>query len=55
LVGEPDLVTASVSVALSVIGFELVSRLGTRMGEHSEVVGGAALIGVGIAVGLGFR
>jgi putative Mn2+ efflux pump MntP len=49
------LVIAAVSVALSLLGLELGSRLGARMGERSELVGGLALIGVGVAIAVGFR
>jgi putative Mn2+ efflux pump MntP len=46
-------VIAAVSVALSLVGLEIGSKLGTRLGERSELVGGAVLILVGIAIGVG--
>jgi putative Mn2+ efflux pump MntP len=50
-------VIAAVSVALSLAGLELGSRLGARMGARTgsrgEVLGGLALIGVGIALAAG--
>jgi putative Mn2+ efflux pump MntP len=44
---------AVVSVGLSLIGLELGSRIGTRVGEYSELLGGGVLIGVGILLGVG--
>jgi manganese efflux pump family protein len=44
---------ALVSVGLSLLGLELGSRLGQRVGERSELVGGAMLILVGVAIGTG--
>ena len=41
---------ALVSVGLSLIGLELGTRLGARVGHDSELIGGVALIGVGIAI-----
>jgi manganese efflux pump family protein len=46
-------VIGAVSVALSLIGLELGGRLGERAGERGELVGGVALMAVGILVGLG--
>ena len=46
-------VIAVVSVALSLIGLELGSRLGAKTGEWGELLGGLILIGVGIAVASG--
>lgn len=46
-------VIGAVSVALSLLGLELGSRLGNVIGGRSELVGGLALIVVGILVGLG--
>jgi putative Mn2+ efflux pump MntP len=50
-------VIAAVSVALSLAGLELGSRLGARLGARTgsrgEVLGGLALIGVGIALAAG--
>lgn len=42
-----------VSVALSLLGLELGGRLGERVGERGELVGGVALMVVGILIGLG--
>jgi manganese efflux pump family protein len=42
-----------VSTGLSLLGLELGSRLGLRFGERSELLGGAILIAVGIALGTG--
>jgi putative Mn2+ efflux pump MntP len=42
-----------VSVALSLVGLEIGSRLGGRLGQRSELVGGAVLILVGVAIGTG--
>jgi putative Mn2+ efflux pump MntP len=46
-------IIGAVSVGLSLIGLELGSRLGARTGENGEIVGGAVLIGVGIALAAG--
>lgn len=42
-----------VSVALSLLGLEVGRRLGERVGQRSELVGGAMLILIGVAVGTG--
>ncbi len=44
---------AVVSVSLSLLGLELGSRLGARVGEYSEMAGGAVLVLVGVALGAG--
>jgi putative Mn2+ efflux pump MntP len=44
---------AVVSVGLSLLGLELGSRLGSKVGEYSEEAGGVVLILVGIAIGVG--
>ena len=44
---------AVVSVGLSLLGLELGSRLGSRVGEFSEMAGGGVLALVGIALGAG--
>jgi putative Mn2+ efflux pump MntP len=44
---------AVVSVVLSLLGLELGSRLGSRAGEYSEMAGGAVLVLVGAALGVG--
>ena len=41
---------AAVSVGLSLIGLELGSRLGARVEQNSELLGGGALIAVGLAI-----
>lgn len=46
-------VIGAVSVALSLLGLELGGRLGERVGERGELVGGIALMVVGVLVGLG--
>jgi putative Mn2+ efflux pump MntP len=43
-----------ISVAMSLIGLELGSRLGTRVEAWSEELGGGVLILVGIAIAVGF-
>jgi putative Mn2+ efflux pump MntP len=53
-----DLVVAAitiavVSVALSLLGLEIGGRLGARLGQRSELVGGAVLVLVGVAIGVG--
>jgi putative Mn2+ efflux pump MntP len=44
---------AAVSVALSLLGLEVGGRLGERLGQRSELVGGVVLILVGFAVASG--
>jgi putative Mn2+ efflux pump MntP len=44
---------AGVSVALSLLGLEIGGRLGERLGQRSELVGGAVLVLVGVAIGVG--
>ncbi len=44
---------ASVSVMLSLLGLEIGDRIGARLGRRSEIVGGAALIVIGAAIGTG--
>lgn len=48
------LVIALVSVAMSLVGLEIGSRLGVQFEQRSEIVGGVVLIGVGCALGFGF-
>lgn len=43
-------IIGAVSVGLSLLGLELGHRLGARTGKNGEILGGAVLIGVGIAV-----
>jgi manganese efflux pump family protein len=47
------LVIALVSVGMSLVGLELGRRLGTRVGEYGELLGGAVLMLVGAAIGFG--
>lgn len=44
---------AAVSVVLSLLGLELGSRLGPRVGEFSEEAGGVVLVLVGLGIGSG--
>lgn len=44
---------AAVSVALSLLGLEIGGRLGERLGQRSELVGGVVLVLVGVAVASG--
>jgi len=46
-------IIGAVSVGLSLLGLELGRRLGARTGKNGELLGGAVLIGVGIAVAAG--
>jgi putative Mn2+ efflux pump MntP len=53
-----DLVVAAVTIALvsvglSLLGLEIGERLGARLGRGGELVGGAVLVLVGVAVGVG--
>lgn len=50
---ETAIVIGVVSVALSLAGLELGRRLGTRIEEWSEELGGAVLILIGLALALG--
>ena len=44
---------AAVSVTLSLVGLEVGRRMGERLGQRSELIGGAVLILVGVAIGTG--
>jgi putative Mn2+ efflux pump MntP len=44
---------AATSVAMSLVGLELGSRLGEHLGQRSELLGGAILVVVGSAIGAG--
>jgi putative Mn2+ efflux pump MntP len=44
---------AAFSVALSLLGLEIGRHLGEHVGKRSELVGGAVLILVGVAIGTG--
>ena len=46
-------VIAAVSVALSVIGLELGEQLGSKVEQHSELLGGIVLMCVGAAIAAG--
>lgn len=47
------LTIAGVSVALSLLGLEIGGQLGARLGRRSETIGGAVLVLVGVAIGVG--
>ena len=47
------IVIGIVSVAMALLGLELGQRIGSRTGDHGELIGGLVLIGVGCAVALG--
>ena len=47
------LVIAVVSVGMSLVGLELGKRLGMRVGEYGELLGGVVLMLVGVAIGAG--
>ena len=44
------IIIGAVSVTLSLAGLELGDRLGTKVGERGELIGGLVLIAVGIAI-----
>ena len=46
-------VLGSISIGLALIGIELGSRLGSKVEEYSEIISGAVIILVGIAIGSG--
>jgi manganese efflux pump family protein len=46
-------IIGAVSVTLSLAGLELGDRLGTKVGEWGELIGGLVLIAVGIAIASG--
>ena len=50
---EAAVLMAVVSVAMSLVGLELGHRFGRRVEEWSEEIGGAVLITVGAALGVG--
>ena len=47
------IVIGVVSVAMSLLGLELGHRIGGRVGDRGELIGGVALIAVGIALAAG--
>jgi manganese efflux pump family protein len=46
-------VIGAVSVALSLAGLELGARIGSKIGQGGEIVGGVILVGVGAAIAAG--
>lgn len=52
-VAAAAVIIGGVSVTLSLAGLELGDRLGVKLGERSEILGGLVLIVVGIAVAAG--
>lgn len=46
-------VLGTISISLALIGIELGSRLGAKVEEYSEIVSGAVIIMVGLAIGFG--
>jgi putative Mn2+ efflux pump MntP len=46
-------IIGAVSVTMSLAGLELGDRLGTKVGERGELIGGLVLIAVGIAIASG--
>jgi putative Mn2+ efflux pump MntP len=47
------LVIGIISVAMALLGLELGNRIGTRIGDRAELIGGLVLVGVGAAVASG--
>jgi len=52
-VAEGAIVIGVVSVAMSLAGLELGGRIGAAAGRRSEQIGGAILVGVGVAIAAG--
>jgi putative Mn2+ efflux pump MntP len=52
-VAEGAIVIGAVSVVLSLAGLELGGRIGAAAGRRSEQIGGAILVGVGVAIAAG--
>lgn len=46
-------IIGAISVGLSLLGLELGNRLGAKTGSNGEILGGAVLVGVGIAIAAG--
>jgi putative Mn2+ efflux pump MntP len=46
-------VIGTTSVTLSLVGLELGGRLGARIVDRGELIGGLVLVGVGIALAVG--
>src|SRR5215472_2146438 len=47
------IVFGTVSTVMSLAGLEFGARIGQRAGERGELLGGAVLVGVGLAIGFG--
>ncbi len=52
-VAEGAIVIGAVSVVMSLAGLELGGRIGTAAGRRGEQIGGAILVGVGVAIAAG--
>jgi manganese efflux pump family protein len=52
-VAEGAIVIGAVSVVMSLAGLELGSRIGAAAGRRGEQIGGAILVGVGVAIAAG--
>jgi putative Mn2+ efflux pump MntP len=52
-VAEGAIVIGAVSVAMSLAGLELGGRIGAAAGRRGEQIGGAILVGVGVAIAAG--
>jgi putative Mn2+ efflux pump MntP len=52
-VAEGAIVIGAVSVVMSLAGLELGGRIGAAAGRRGEQIGGAILVGVGVAIGAG--
>jgi len=52
-IAEGAIVTGLVSVLLSLAGLELGGRIGATAGRRGEQIGGAILVGVGVALAAG--
>ena len=52
-VAEGAIVIGVVSVVMSLAGLELGGRIGSRAGRRGEQIGGAILVGVGVALAAG--
>jgi putative Mn2+ efflux pump MntP len=52
-VAEGAIVIGAVSVVMSLVGLELGGRIGAAAGRRSEQIGGAILVGVGVAIAVG--
>jgi putative Mn2+ efflux pump MntP len=52
-VAEGAIVIGAVSVVMSLAGLELGGRIGAAAGRRGEQIGGAILVGVGVAIAAG--